>query len=160
MKSITRVVACCFSYSVYRHSCWPPTRQRSAAPLRTRSAQSFKTPRSNWLPLTAAKLCRAQPPDAGGRYSFSVTSEGRFRIRAEAASFQPALSEQKFAGGNHPAEIDLTLSPSVVAQQIVVTATGVPTPEVQTGASISVLSEESLATRRAVEEELRIRAWS
>ena len=53
-------------------------------------------------------------------------------------------------------EIDLTLSPSVVAQQIVVTATGVPTPEAQTGASISVIDEQALATRRAVEEELRI----
>lgn len=91
-----------------------------------------------------------------GHYSFAIESVGRFRIRAEAASFQPAFSEQRFVGGSHSAEINLTLSPSVVAQQIVVTATGVPTPEVQSGASIDVLNEESLATRRTVEEELRI----
>ena len=41
----------------------------------------------------------------------------------------------------------MTLSPSVVAQQIVVTATGVPTPEAETGASISVIDETALATR-------------
>ena len=77
----------------------------------------------------------------------------------QAASFQPALSDQKFAGGTYSAEINLTLSPSLVAQEIVVSATGVPTPEVQTGASISVVDEENLATRRTVEEELRLRAW-
>ena len=94
--------------------------------------------------------------DASGHYSFAVAGQGRFRIRAQAASFQPASSEEKFVAGAHPVEIDLTLSPSVVAQQIVVTATGVPTPEAETGASISVIDEQSLDTRRAVEEELRI----
>ena len=68
----------------------------------------------------------------------------------------PPSSDENFVAGAHPCEIDLTLSPSVVAQQIVVTATGVPTPEAQTGASISVIGEQSLATRRAVEEELRV----
>ena len=103
-----------------------------------------------------ATVLQTTKTDAGGRYSFSVPSQRRFFIRAAAPSFQPALSEQKFAGASYPAEINLTLSPSVVANQIVVTATGVPTPEVQTGASISVLNEESLATLRAVEEGLRV----
>ena len=94
--------------------------------------------------------------DPGGRYSFSVAGQSRSRIRAEAPSFQPALSEQKFAGATNSVEINLTLSPLVVANQIVVTATGVPTPEVQTGASISVLDEKTLARLRAVEEELRV----
>ncbi len=43
-----------------------------------------------------------------------------------------------------------------MAREIVVTATGVPTPEAQTGASINVIDETSLATRLNVEEELRI----
>jgi iron complex outermembrane receptor protein/vitamin B12 transporter len=103
-----------------------------------------------------AKVAESTRSDVNGRYVFAVTHEGRFRIRAEATSFQPAMSEQKFAGGTHSAEINLTLSPSVVTQGIVVTATGVPTSELQTGASISVISEESLATRRDVEQELRI----
>jgi iron complex outermembrane receptor protein/vitamin B12 transporter len=94
--------------------------------------------------------------DVNGRYQFSIAHKGRFLIRAEAASFQPATSEQKFADGTHPTEINLTLSPSMVAQEIVVTATGTPTPESQTGASISVIGEESLATRRDVEQELRL----
>ncbi len=106
--------------------------------------------------IEGSKDAQSTTTDAGGRYSFAVTNGGRFRIRAQAASFQPALSDQKFAGGTYSAEINLTLSPSLVAQEIVVSATGVPTPEVQTGASISVVEEEKLATRRAVEEELRL----
>jgi iron complex outermembrane receptor protein/vitamin B12 transporter len=102
------------------------------------------------------KVVQSTTTGPTGHYSFSIPGNGRFCIRAEGKSFQPALSEQKFVTAAHPAEIDLTLSPSVVAQQIVVTATGVPTPEQQTGASISVLSEQSLATRRTVEEDLRI----
>jgi iron complex outermembrane receptor protein/vitamin B12 transporter len=102
------------------------------------------------------KVLQSTKTDENGRYSFEVASEIRFCIRAEKASFQPAVSAQRFAGGAHSTEINLTLSPSMVAQQIVVTATGVPTPEVQTGALISVIGEEDLMTRRDVEQELRI----
>jgi vitamin B12 transporter len=108
------------------------------------------------LEIDTGKVVQTTNSGVGGHYSFAVAGQGRYRIRAQAASFQPASSDQKFVAGAHPLEIDLTLSPSVVAQQIVVIATGVPTPEVQTGASISVIGEESLGTRRAVEEELRI----
>jgi iron complex outermembrane receptor protein/vitamin B12 transporter len=94
--------------------------------------------------------------DANGRYSFEIAHEGRFQIRATAASFRPAVSEPSFAGRAHSAEINLTLSPSVVSQQIVVTATGMPMPEPQTGASIGVIGEESLTAHRTVEQEMRI----
>lgn len=102
------------------------------------------------------KVAQSTQTGEGGHYSFSIANVGRFRIRAEAQSFQPAVSEQQFVGGSRSSVINLTLSPSMVAQQIVVSATGVPTPEVQTGASIDVINEESLATRRTVEEELRV----
>ena len=106
--------------------------------------------------IDTGKVVQTTNSGASGHYSFTISGQGRFRIRAQAASFQPASSDEKFVAGAHPLEIDLTLSPSVVAQQIVVTATGVPTPEAETGASISVIGEQALDTRRAVEEELRI----
>jgi iron complex outermembrane receptor protein/vitamin B12 transporter len=106
--------------------------------------------------IGGGKVVQSTTSDGSGRYSFTVANEGRFRVRAEAKSFQPAESGERFAGGAHAAEIDLTLSPSMVAREIVVTATGVPIPEEQTGASISVVNEESLATRLNVEEALRV----
>lgn len=108
------------------------------------------------LEVDSGKVVQITVTDSHGRYTLAASSQGRFRIRAAALSFQPAISKETYAGGAHPAELDLTLSPSMVAQQIVVTATGVPTPEVQTGASIGVLDQQSLAPRRSVEEELRV----
>lgn len=108
--------------------------------------------------IDTGKVVQTTNSGASGHYSFTISGQGRFCIRAQAASFQPASSEEKFVAGTRPLEIDLTLSPSVVAQQIVVTATGVPTPEAETGASVSVIGEQALDTRRAVEEELRIQS--
>ncbi len=110
--------------------------------------------------VDGGKVVQSATTNESGRYSFTVANEGRFRIRAEAASFQPAVSGERFAGGSHPVEIDLTLSPSMVAREIVVSATGVPTPEAQTGASISVINQESLATRLERRRGASHRAWS
>jgi vitamin B12 transporter len=102
------------------------------------------------------KLIQSTHTDDAGRYSFAIASAGRFCVRAQAPTFEPASSEQQYVSGEHAAQIDLALSPSIVAQQIVVTAAGVPMPELQTGASISVIDEAELATRRTVEQELRV----
>ena len=103
----------------------------------------------------SGEIVQTTNTDAAGRYSFAIAAPGRFRVRAQAATFQDATSEQRFIG-EQPAQIDLALSPSVVAQEIVVTAAGVPMPELQTGASIGVIDGVELATRRDVEEELRL----
>lgn len=102
-----------------------------------------------------AEAIQTTKTDAAGRYSFAITAPGRFRVRAIAPTFQAAMSEQRYVG-EHSAQIDVALSPSVVAQEIVVTASGVPMPELQSGASIGVIDEPELATRRAVEQELRL----
>ena len=104
----------------------------------------------------SGEVVQSTNADAAGRYSFMLAGPGRFRVRAEAATFQPATSDQQYLSGEQAAEINLALSPSVVAQQVVVTATGVPMPELQSGASIGVIDQTSLATRRDVEEELRL----
>jgi vitamin B12 transporter len=106
--------------------------------------------------IQGGEVLQTATTDTRGEYAFAIATQGRFRIRAQAGSFQPAESEEEFAAATHPAVIDLVLSPSMVARQIVVTATGVPTPEVQTGASIGVIGQQSLETRRDVEQELRL----
>ncbi len=107
------------------------------------------------LLAASAEAIQTTNTDAAGRYSFAITAPGRFRVRAIAPTFQAAMSEQRYVG-EHSAQIDVALSPSVVAQEIVVTAAGVPLPELQSGASIAVIGEAELATRRDVEEELRL----
>ena len=111
---------------------------------------SLGTPRPE-----SSEVLQSTETDASGRYRFSIGSPGRFRVRAQAATFQPAISEPQYIG-EEAAQIDLTLPPSVVAQEIVVTAAGMPLPELQSGASIGVIDEAELATRRTVEQELRL----
>ena len=71
--------------------------------------------------------------DAVGKFSFKIDHAGRYSIRAEAKTFATSSSEEIFAQPGHSVDISLTLSPSAVAQNIVVTATGIATPEAQMG---------------------------
>ena len=85
--------------------------------------------------------------DSSGKFEFTIDTAGRYSIRAEAKTFATSASEEIFAAPGHSVDISLTLSPSTVAQNIVVTATGFETPEAQTGTSISVIPTVQLSTR-------------
>jgi vitamin B12 transporter len=93
--------------------------------------------------------------DAAGKFHFTIERAGRYSVRAEAKTFAISTSQVVFAEPNHGVELSLTLSPSVVSQDIVVTATGLETPEAQTGTSISVIDRSDLGTRLDVQDSLR-----
>ncbi len=93
--------------------------------------------------------------DATGKFQFSLKQEGRFAVRAEAKTFAAATTQEVFAQPGHAIDLSLTLSPSVVAQNIVVTATGLDTPEAQTGTSISVIKSTEINTRVDLGQTLR-----
>src|SRR5579863_10034951 len=77
--------------------------------------------------------------DSAGRFQFKIEQAGRYSVRAEAKTFAAFTSEPFFAEPGHNLDVNLTLSPSVVAENIVVTASGIATPEAQVGTSISVI---------------------
>lgn len=93
--------------------------------------------------------------DGAGKFHFSIEHTGRYSVRAEAKTFAASSSAELFAEPGHNVDITLTLSPSVVAQNIVVTATGIPTPEAQMGTSISVIGSTDLETRINVDQSLQ-----
>ena len=90
-----------------------------------------------------------------GNFEFIIEKAGRYSVRAEAKTFATGHSEEAFLQPGHAVDLSLTLSPSVVAQNIVVTASGIATPEAQTGTSISVISAPDLETRVNVQQSLR-----
>jgi iron complex outermembrane receptor protein/vitamin B12 transporter len=92
---------------------------------------------------------------AAGKFHFSIDHAGRYSVRAEARTFAASSSEQVFAAPGHNISVSLTLSPSAVAQDIVVTATGIPTPEAQMGTSVSVIDGTGLSTRINVDQPLQ-----
>ena len=81
--------------------------------------------------------------DHVGQYSFSVERAGRVRVSAEAPSFANAETETFYvSGGNETVTHNLLLGIKTVSEQVVVSATGVPTAEAQVGASVTVLTPE------------------
>ncbi len=99
-------------------------------------------------------IAKATSDDAG-KFHFKIEQAGRYSVRAEAKTFAAATSQEMFAEPGHSVDINLTLSPSTVAQNIVVTASGIATPESQMGTTISVIDSTTLDTRLNVDGALR-----
>ena len=93
--------------------------------------------------------------DAVGQFHFDIEHAGRYTVRAEAKTFAAATSSEQYAEPGHTVGINLTLSPSVVSQNIVVAATGIATPEAQMGTSVSVIDSTTLSTRINVDQTMR-----
>jgi vitamin B12 transporter len=94
--------------------------------------------------------------DAAGRYEFHDVSAGRYKIRANAPSFDWTASKPFYVGEAANANVDLLLAIGVVSQTITVTATGTPTPQAQVGASVTLLSRDDYADKLDVHEALRL----
>lgn len=104
--------------------------------------------------VEAGKDISTATTDGSGKFQFTIEHTGRYVVRADAKTFA-TNSEEVFAEPGRGTVVNLTLSPSVVAQNIVVTATGLETPEAQTGTSISVIGETELGVRVDLQQSLR-----
>ncbi len=105
--------------------------------------------------LQSGKDVATTTSDAGGKFHFKIDQAGRYSVRAQAKTFAATTSNEVFAEPGHKLDLSLTLSPSVVSQNIVVTASGVATPEAQMGTTISVIDETALSTRVNLDQTLR-----
>jgi vitamin B12 transporter len=94
--------------------------------------------------------------DGVGRYEFHDISAGRYEIRANASSFDRTESKPFYVGEGTNANIDLLLGVGIVAETITVTATGMPTPQAQVGASVTLLSNDDYADKLDLHEALRL----
>lgn len=77
--------------------------------------------------------------DATGRYQLQNVQSGRFQLRAEAPTFQPTEIPSFYVRSSESATVNLLLRPPLISEEVVVTATGVPTSEAQVGSSVTVL---------------------
>ena len=84
---------------------------------------------------------------ADGSFDLTTGAEGRFFLVVSAASFRQLQTPEFYAGQFDSVERKIVLEPEWVRQSIVVTATGVPTPQAQTGSATSVLSSPDLEQR-------------
>jgi vitamin B12 transporter len=77
-----------------------------------------------------------------GEFVFASLRTGRYRVRAAAPGFTEHESPDVYLAGDNVPHVVLSLEIGTVSQQVVVSATGTPTPDSQVGASVAVISNE------------------
>jgi len=93
---------------------------------------------------------------ADGSFELLTGFTGRFYIVVSAKSFRQLETPGFYAGQLDSIERDVVLEPEWVRESIVVTATGMPTPQPQTSAATDVLGPVELATRADMVSPLRL----
>ncbi len=93
---------------------------------------------------------------ADGSFQILTGVEGRFYLVISAKSFRQLQTPVFYAGRLDNVERNLVLEPEWVRESVVVTATGIPTPQPQTSESTSVISPLDLALREGLVNPLRL----
>lgn len=106
--------------------------------------------------LEADRVVETTDSNPVGEYTFNLTSAGRYRVRVAAPTFQTTTSLPEYLKASASAELDITLATPTLTQQVTVTATGIPTPEAQTGASVTVVPAESYRFVPELQDPLRL----
>ena len=99
--------------------------------------------------LQAGAFTSKQPTDVEGKFSFETvpSSSGRITVRADGFA---TVRRDWSANNNGAAQLEITLEPELVSEQVTVTATRTEMRVSDTAASIIVLSSEDLAATAAL----------
>ena len=106
--------------------------------------------------LADAQVIATTSTVADGGFEFRIPKSGRYAIRVSAPTFQTVTTSAIYLSNSARDELEITLPPQNVKQQVTVTATGTPIPEAQIGASITVLPSEDYRYMTEVQEPLRL----
>jgi iron complex outermembrane receptor protein/vitamin B12 transporter len=89
--------------------------------------------------------------------SFELVSplSGRFYVLAGGHSFRQMTTKSFYGGRLDDVKQDVTLEPAFVHQQVIVTATGTPTPQAQVSAPVSALDAAQFENRASIADALR-----
>ncbi len=90
-----------------------------------------------------------------GRYVVRTSQAGRFYVVVASNSFKEITTQSFYAGGLEAHEQNVVLEPADVHQQVVVTATGTPTPQAQVSASITAVEQPDFRNRAILTDALR-----
>lgn len=82
--------------------------------------------------------------DVAGNYELTAAQPGRFRLRVTAPAFAATETDSFYLSGGQNLSRDVLLKIKGIAEEVVVTATGVPVSEAQEGASVDLLSKSDL----------------
>jgi iron complex outermembrane receptor protein/vitamin B12 transporter len=97
--------------------------------------------------VSNGKVIASSVSAADGSFQLTTGTAGRFFLVITAKSFRQLQTPDFYAGSLDSIERNLVLEPAWARESIVVTATGVPTPQPQTSEATTVLSALDLAQR-------------
>ena len=106
--------------------------------------------------VSNGKVVASAVSSSDGSFQLTTGTAGRFFLVVTAKSFRQLQTPDFYAGSFDSIERNLVLEPAWVRESIVVTATGVPTPQPQTSAATTVLSPLDLALRTDFSSVLRL----
>lgn len=90
-----------------------------------------------------------------GTYQLSNGSSGQFYVLAAGKSFRQVTTKAFYGGTLDSVEQNIVLEPEWVRQSIVVTPTGMPTPQAQVSASVTTIPATAFASRVDMVDPLR-----
>lgn len=90
-----------------------------------------------------------------GTYQLSSGASGQFYVLAAGRSFRQVTTKAFYGGALDAVEQNVVLEPEWVRQSIVVTATGIPTPQAQVSASVTTIPATDFANRIDMVDPLR-----
>jgi vitamin B12 transporter len=105
--------------------------------------------------LQNGKVISHSATGADGSYRLTTSAGGRFYVLVSAGTFKQLSTQGFYAGPVDGHEENVVLEPAVVRQEIVVSATGTPTPQAQLGASVSVQHNPEFRDRITLADPLR-----
>jgi vitamin B12 transporter len=106
--------------------------------------------------IRADHVVASTKTDDKGAFSFEIEVSDRYEIRASAPTFRQGASPLVYVSAMSEAELNVTLATPTFTQQLTVTATGAPTPEAQTGSSVTVIPAEDFRYSTEVQTPLRL----
>jgi vitamin B12 transporter len=92
---------------------------------------------------------------ADGSYQITTSQAGRFYVVVAGKTFHQMTTSAFYAQKLDTIEQNLVLEPEWVRQEVVVTATGTPTPQEQVSASVTLLPRADFETRSDLVDTLR-----
>ncbi|MGC1461648.1 MAG: TonB-dependent receptor [Terracidiphilus sp.] len=111
---------------------------------------------ANVVLISDGRVVASAVSTADGSFQILIGAEGRFFLVVSAKTFRQLHTPDFYAGRLDSVERNLVLEPEWVRESIVVTATGTPTPQMQTSAATSVLGPLDLALRSDLVSALRL----
>ncbi len=94
--------------------------------------------------------------DNQGAYALTATKPGRYLVRVFANGFNATYSQELYVSAAQIAYQDVVMQMGNLTQNVTVTANGMPTPQSQTGASVTVLDQTLYPHAQDMQDTLRM----